>query len=190
MMIHQNTGDDSKARLATNLRRLRIARHLSLSELTRITSVSKATLSGIEKGRGNPTLETLALLAGALHVSIGDLLEETRLGDVRVVRASQTNLRPFDGMDRRQLDTTNELHGSIELFELVLPSRHVQEMTPRTAGSRQGLLVLHGKLIVGPIERISELTVGDYVSFPTDIPHVYEAGRAPARVLISAYTPA
>ncbi len=172
------------------MRRLRIARHLSLSELTRITSMSKATLSGIENGRGNPTVETLALLAGALHVSIADLLEKTQLEEVRIVRASQTEPRPFDGMDRRQLDTATELHGSLDIFELALPSRHVHEMTPRTAGSRQGVLVLHGELIVGPIERISELTVGDYISFPADAPHVYEAGRAPARALITAYTAA
>jgi transcriptional regulator with XRE-family HTH domain len=191
MMIHQqSTGDDVKARLAANLRRLRIARHLSLSELTRITSMSKATLSGIENGRGNPTVETLALLAGALHVSIADLLEEPQLGEVRIVRASQAGARPFASMDRRQLDMTTGLHGGLDIFELALPSRHVHEMSPRTAGSRQGVLVLHGKLIAGPVERVSELSVGDYVSFPTDAPHVYEAGRAPARALITAYTPA
>jgi transcriptional regulator with XRE-family HTH domain len=190
MTIHQSTGDDAKARLAGNLRRLRIARHLSLSELARVTSMSKATLSGIENGRGNPTVETLALLAGALHVSIADLLEETQLGEVRIVRASQTDPRPPDGVDQRQLDTTTELHGSLDIFELVLPSRHVHEMTPRTAGSRQGVLVLHGKLVVGPVERISELTTGDYVSFPADTPHVFEAGRTPVRALIIAYTPA
>lgn len=191
MMIHrQSAGDDVKARLAGNLRRLRIARHLSLSELARITSMSKATLSSIEKGRGNPTVETLALLAGALHVSIADLLEEARLGEVRIARASQTSPQPSNGMERRQLDRAIELHGSLDIFELLLPSRHVHEMTPRTPGSRQSALVLHGKLIAGPVERVSELAVGDYISFPADTPHVYEAGRAPTRALITAYTPA
>ncbi|HEY5344325.1 MAG TPA: hypothetical protein VIJ66_11795 [Solirubrobacteraceae bacterium] len=52
------------------------------------------------------------------------------------------------------------------------------------------MLVLHGKLIAGPVERISELTTGDYVSFPADTPHVFEAGRTPVRALIIAYTPA
>jgi transcriptional regulator with XRE-family HTH domain len=190
MMVSQNAGDGVKARLAVNLRRLRIARHLSLSELARVTSMSKATLSGIENGRGNPTVETLALLAGALHVSIADLLEEAQLGEVRIVRAAQTDPQPFEGMGRRQLDTAIELHGSLDIFELALPARHVHEMISRSAGSRQGVLVLHGKLIVGPVERISELTVGDYISFPADTPHVYEAGRTPARALITAYTPA
>src|ERR1700759_4422891 len=73
--------------LAANLRRLRIARHLSLSELARATTMGKATLSGIENGRANPTVETLAALAAALRVPIGELLEELPLGELRVVRA-------------------------------------------------------------------------------------------------------
>jgi transcriptional regulator with XRE-family HTH domain len=189
MMIQQNPGSDTKTRLAANLRRLRIARHLSLSELARVTSMSKATLSGIENGRGNPTVETLALLASSLHVSITELLEESQLGEVRIVRASHTEPWPPDGVKRRQLETTARPHGSVDVFELALPPRNVHEMTPRTAGSRQGVLVLQGKLIAGPVERISELTGGDYISFPTDTPHVYETGCTPARALVTAYTP-
>ena len=52
--------------LAANLRRLRIARHLSLSELARATSMSKATLSSIENGRANPTVDTLYARPGSL----------------------------------------------------------------------------------------------------------------------------
>jgi transcriptional regulator with XRE-family HTH domain len=74
--------------LAANLRRLRIARHLSLSELARATSISKATLSSIENGRANPTIETLAALASALRIPLGELIEELPPGDLRIVRAS------------------------------------------------------------------------------------------------------
>lgn len=188
MRLHQSAGDDVKTRLAANMRRLRVARHLSLSELARITSMSKATLSGIENGRGNPTVDTLALLADALHVSIADLLEEIQLGEVRIVRASRTDPQPCEGVDRRRLDKTAELQGTLDIFELALPPRHLHEMAPRAAGARQGVLVLHGKLIAGPIERISELATGDYVSFPADTPHLYETGNVPASALIVAYT--
>src|SRR3954468_17411658 len=77
-----------QAQLAANLRRLRIARHLSLSELARATSMSKATLSGIENGRANPTIETLSALAAALRVPLVELLEEPPVPPVRVVRAA------------------------------------------------------------------------------------------------------
>jgi transcriptional regulator with XRE-family HTH domain len=189
-MMTKGIGEDVKGRLAANLRRLRVARHLSMSALARSTSTSKATLSAIENGHGNPTVETLALLAGALSVSLSELLEEVEMGEVRIVRAFQADAGPAGGPARRQLDVSAELHGSMEVFELSLPTRHVHEMPARTAGARQGVLVMQGKLIAGPVERISELASGDYASFPADVPHVYETARAAARVLVSAYTPA
>src|SRR5437660_3180036 len=87
--------------LAANLRRLRIARHLSLSELARATGISKATLSGIENGRANPTVDTLAGLASAMRISLIELLEELPLGEVRIVRAAQTPIDGDDGLPRR-----------------------------------------------------------------------------------------
>ena len=174
--------------LAANLRRLRIARHLSLSELSRATSISKATLSSIENGRANPTVDTLAGLAGALRVSIAQLLEELPLGEIRIVRAAQARVSQLDGIPQRALDELL-VDGELLVAELSLPARDARELEAKPAGSRAHLLVLEGKLIAGPVERITELAGGDYASFPTDVPHVYEAGREPARALLLSQSP-
>jgi transcriptional regulator with XRE-family HTH domain len=168
--------------LAANLRRLRIARRLSLSELARATSMSKATLSAVESGRSNPTVETLAALAGALRVSLGELLEEPSPGDVRVVRAGR-----HDGDDRRELDRLDETGG--ELTERAWRPRESEEPALGPPGSRAGVYVLEGKLIAGPVERVTELATGDYASFPLDVPHLFETERAAARALILTYGP-
>jgi transcriptional regulator with XRE-family HTH domain len=174
--------------LAANLRRLRIARRLSLSELARTTPMSKATLSSIENGRANPTIETLAGLAGALRVSIGELLEELPLGDVRIVRAAQSQVRERDGIPLRMIDEL-DVDGALRLAELELSARQAREIEPGPPGSRAHLLVLAGTLVAGPVERITELGPGDYASFPADVPHVYEAGRHPARALLLSQSP-
>lgn len=178
---------DVRALLASNLRRLRIARHLSLSELARVTGMSKATLSGIEAGRANPTAETLAALADALHVQIAELLEALPGGEMRIVRADREHRVP-NRVRVRMLEAA-ALEGDAEVFELGLPAGKVHEAPARAKGARTLLLVLQGKLIAGPVERISELASGDYASFPADVPHSYEAVRAPARALVVAYTP-
>jgi transcriptional regulator with XRE-family HTH domain len=49
---------------------------MSLGELARRSGVSKQTLSKIEQGEGNPTVETLSLLGAALDVSARRLLTE------------------------------------------------------------------------------------------------------------------
>jgi transcriptional regulator with XRE-family HTH domain len=187
MMIHGSTSEETRSALAANLRRLRIARHLSLSQLARVTATSKATLSGIERGRGNPTIDTLTQLADALRVPLTELLAQAPLGEVRIVRLAATHPWPPAAAGRRTLESTGELQGGLEVLELALPARHVHELAPRARGSRAGVLVLQGKLIAGPVERISELATGDFASFPADVPHLYEAVRAPARALVLAY---
>ncbi len=171
-------------RLAANLRRLRIARHLSLSELARATAVGKATLSSIENARANPTLETLAALAGALRIPISELLEEPPRGEIRIVRAAGTEPAVRDGLPQRLIDEPSSHGSAYELAEIAIAARRQHEPPPKAPGSRAHLYVLTGKLIAGPVERITELGAGDYMSFPTDVPHQYEAGRAPARALL------
>lgn len=180
-MVHDD--ESVQSRLASNLRRLRIARHLSLSELARATGASKATLSGIENGRANPTIETLAGLAGALRVSLVELLEELPLPAVRVVRASASTPTPRDGLPRRLVDEISG-GGPIELAELRLPAGQSREEAPAARGARAHLYVLEGKLIAGPIEFGTELGTGDYAAFPADVPHAYETLRRPARALL------
>jgi transcriptional regulator with XRE-family HTH domain len=158
--------------LAANLRRLRIARRLSLSELARATGMSKATLSSVESGRSNPTIETLAALAGALRVSLGELLEEPPLGEVRIVRAGR--------LDRVEEDC-------VALSERAWGPHELEEPEPAAAGTRAGVYVLEGKLIAGPVERVTELARGDYASFQVDVPHLYETERTAARALVLTY---
>src|SRR5438045_1732858 len=113
-MVDHGSAPVIQETLASNLRRLRIARHLSLSELARATSISKATLSSVENARANPTIETLGALASALRVTLGELLEELAPGDVRVVRARAGRPEAQDGMARRRLEAI-VLDGSIEV---------------------------------------------------------------------------
>jgi len=158
--------------LAANLRRLRIARRLSLSELARATGMSKATLSSVESGRSNPTIETLAALAGALRVPLGELLEEPPLGEVRIVRAGRLDRLEEDG---------------VALSERAWGPHELEEPEPAGAGTRAGVYVLEGKLIAGPVERVTELARGDYASFQIDVPHLFETERTAARALVLTY---
>ena len=165
--------------LAANLRRLRIARSLSLSELARATTISKATLSSIENGHANPTVETLVALAGALRVSLVELLEELPLGEVRVLRAAQRE----PGAASHRLDTIAGA-GDVGVAEISIPAGEVRELEPLAAGTRAHVYVLSGKLLAGPVERLTEMGAGDYAVFPADVSHSYEARRHPARALV------
>lgn len=65
---------DSPIDLGTQLSRARRAADLTQSELAELTGVQQAVISRIERGKGNPTLKTLELLAKgckrSLHIEL------------------------------------------------------------------------------------------------------------------------
>ena len=67
---------DENQLVARNVRRFRRERAMSLGELARKSGLSKQTLSKIEQGSGNPTVETLALLGAALGLPARRMLTE------------------------------------------------------------------------------------------------------------------
>lgn len=60
--------------IGQNLRALRRQCGLTQEELARRAQVSRSQLRNIEYGKGNPTLNTLQLLADALHVEVTQLI--------------------------------------------------------------------------------------------------------------------
>ena len=68
--------EDLRTRIARTLRREREASGLSVSELARRAGVSKATVSQLEGGSGNPSVETLWALGVALGVPFAVLVDQ------------------------------------------------------------------------------------------------------------------
>src|SRR5690242_16144007 len=74
--------------IAASLRRERSRAGLSLTELARRAGVAKSTLSQLEAGSGNPSVETLWALGVALDVPFSRLVEPA-VPTVQVIRAGQ-----------------------------------------------------------------------------------------------------
>ena len=64
---------DGRARVAWNLRRLRVARGLSQESLAVDADVDRGYISGIERQTFNPTVDVLDRLAAALAIDITEL---------------------------------------------------------------------------------------------------------------------
>lgn len=158
--------------IAANLRRLRTDRRLSLGELAGRSGVAKATLANLEQGRGNPTIETLWALALGLGVAFSDLLEETATSEVAVVRADEGARVGSGTLDLRLLERL-ERGGLTEVLEFTLTGRH--DGKPHGPGIVECVLVSGGRMTAGPAGETVELGPGDFVRYPADRPHVYEA---------------
>src|SRR4051794_15449069 len=74
------------ARLGAALRSLRIARHLSQSDLARLAGVSPSAISQAERGRRGLSLETLLDLTGRLNITLDELLRGELAPGYRLAR--------------------------------------------------------------------------------------------------------
>src|SRR6478609_2790346 len=158
--------------LAENLRRVRIARGLSLSDLARRAAVAKATLVALEGGRGNPAVATLAALAGELGVPLTRLLADPAAPTVHVARAGAGSVIAGEGTDVRFVHRTPIGGAMLELYEVVVHGR--QASPPHPAGSVEQIMVTDGVLRVTVGDEVTELGPGDFVAFSADRPHRYD----------------
>ncbi len=62
-------------KLGKNLKRIRTAKGISQGEISRKLEVDKSFVSNIENGKTNPTLATIAKIAKAIGVSVGELMK-------------------------------------------------------------------------------------------------------------------
>jgi transcriptional regulator with XRE-family HTH domain len=174
--------------IAASLRRERERHGVSLTELARRAGIAKSTLSQLEAGTGNPSVETLWALAVVLDVPFSRLVDPPA-APVHVLRAGEgiriaSEHSPFTGTliaacppgARRDLHVITGEPG---------PARTAESHIP---GTTEHMLVTAGRWRAGPAGGEVELDVGDYARFPGDRPHTYEAlTTGCAAVLVMEY---
>jgi transcriptional regulator with XRE-family HTH domain len=89
---------DVRVRFGAALREVRTRQQLTQEQLAERAGLSYKFIGEVERGRGNPTLDTMARLADALSVSLADflpVLRQTRptSGEYRISRRDLQELR-------------------------------------------------------------------------------------------------
>ena len=67
------TNESSK--LGKNLKRIRTAKGITQGDIVRKLGFGRGFISNIENGKANPTLSTIAKIAKAIGVSVGELMK-------------------------------------------------------------------------------------------------------------------
>jgi transcriptional regulator with XRE-family HTH domain len=171
--------------IGAQIRRRREQRGMSAAELARRAELSKATLSQLEGGKGNPTIETLDALAVALRIPLTDLL--ARDTDPGPVLLHGTDLA--DGEVGRELLRRISSGNSLELWRLRMPPGTELDGVPHATGTIEHLLVATGQVTAGPSEDPVPLRPGDMLAFAGDSPHCYRTGDGPADITVVIASP-
>lgn len=175
--------------IARALKRERSKAGLSLSALAERAGLAKSTLSQLEAGQGNPSIETLWAIASALDVPFGFLFD-TAPPALTLVRAGEGTPISSEGTDLKAVLLSNGPPGSRrDLYRFDLVAGMTRDAAAHPQGTLEHVLVASGRARVGPKDAPEELGPGDYFRFPGDVAHIYEAISAEAVLFLAMEFP-
>jgi transcriptional regulator with XRE-family HTH domain len=173
--------EEAVARLAGRLKALRKERDLTLEELAEASDVSRSALSKIERGEINPTIVVVSKIAGALGISVAQLIGvEGRRPAVRVSRDRRVSfVDPETGFERQLFPAFED--APVEFTRHVIPpGQSSGDMTGHGNPVEKYVLMERGRLRVVVGDESYELEDGDLLYFDGSVDHRFDnAGRGP-----------
>ncbi|WP_370374900.1 helix-turn-helix domain-containing protein [Pectobacterium aroidearum] len=163
------------ARLAVAIRRERERLNLSVTELAKRAGLAKSTLSQLETGIGNPSLETLWALAMALDVQVSQLIGQSRQ-HVQVIRANEGVATYSEQANyAATLLAACPAGAQRDIYRLNVQPGEARVSQPHRPGTIEHVILSSGRARIGPVAQPVELSAGDYISYSADVPHLFDA---------------
>ncbi|GHJ61372.1 hypothetical transcriptional regulator [Nocardioides sp. OK12] len=156
---------DAGASAGARIRMLRTERGLSLSALAAAAEIGKGTLSELEAGRRNPTLETLYAVAGPLGVPLAALLE-----DHDGAGAAD------EALSARRLHLVREAGHTTEVYLVQVAPGRTRRSPAHATGAHEQLVVLTGRCRLDVGGTVVELGPGEHHAWAADVAHAYTGG--------------
>jgi transcriptional regulator with XRE-family HTH domain len=161
--------------IAFSLRRERERAGLSLSELAKRAGIAKSTLSQLEAASGNPSVETLWALGVALDVPFSRLVEPAR-PKVQIIRSGEGPAVYSERADYvATLLASCPPNARRDIYLITAEPGSVRESEPHMPGVVEHVVLCSGRARLGLADDPVEVAPGDYIAYPGDLPHVFEA---------------
>jgi transcriptional regulator with XRE-family HTH domain len=159
--------------IASNLKRLRSDRKLSLSGLSALSGVSKVMIGQIERGQSNPTINTIWKIANGLKVPYTSLIDEPASKTMLVKKANTITQRSEDGNFRIFCSFSTEKNRNFELFTAELDSKSSYTSNSHGDNEKEYILVFDGELTLKTDNKEYVLNSGDSIFFDASKEHIY-----------------
>jgi transcriptional regulator with XRE-family HTH domain len=161
--------------IAASLRRERRRTGLSLTEVARRAGIAKSTLSQLESGTGNPSLETLWAICVALDVPFSRLVDPPR-PLTQVIRADEGPTIAAAEADYRATLLASCPPGTRhDVYRIEAEPGEARASEPHMPGVVEHVVLSTGRALVGVADEPVELGPGDYIRYVADLAHVFEA---------------
>lgn len=170
--------------LSAAVKRERERLGISVSELAKRAGVAKSTLSQLEAGSGNPSLETLWALAMALNVQVTQLIAQPQR-HLQVIRAHEgATVISEQAAYQATLLAVCPTGAQRDVYRLLAQPGSVRRSMPHQLGTIEHVILCHGRAKLGPEGDEIELASGDYASYSADVTHTFEALEPDTRAVM------
>jgi transcriptional regulator with XRE-family HTH domain len=156
--------------LGKNIRQLRESRSLSQEQVAKLSGVPRATWTNLESGEANPTISVLMKVAGALQVSVEELISPP-ITDFQLYPRGSLPEKKRGVVALRRL--VPGWLGSIEFDRMEFPPRARMTGIAHRNGTREFLICESGQMEITASGETRRLGPGDVVSFRGDQSHWY-----------------
>ena len=161
--------------IAASLRRERRRTGLSLTEVARRAGIAKSTLSQLESGTGNPSVETLWAICVALDVPFSRLVDPPR-PLTHVIRADEgPTIAAAEADYRATLLASCPPGARHDVYRIEAGPGQARASEPHMPGVVEHVVLSTGRALIGVADEPVELAPGDYIRYPGDVAHVFEA---------------
>ncbi|CCW31548.1 Putative DNA-binding protein [Xenorhabdus nematophila F1] len=172
--------------IAKSLVRERARTGLSLAEVARRAGIAKSTLSQLEAGNGNPSLETLWALCMALNIPFARLLEPQSNQTQVIRRGEGTKVVAERANYQATLLATCPPGARRDIYLLITQPGADRVSHPHPPGSVEHIIITQGRALVGLTEAPVELREGDYICYPADLEHIFKALESDTQAILVA----
>lgn len=169
--------DSVRQRIGAAVRRERSRTGWSAAELARRAGISKASISQLESGAGNPSVETLWALSDALGVPFSALVDPG-IGGTTLIRAEDAQpIAAASSAYSASLLSACPTGARRDIYLVKAEPGEPRCSAPHQAGTTEHVILVAGVADVGPPSDPLRLGPGDYACYRGDSEHIFHAGE-------------
>ncbi len=159
--------------ISINLKRIRIAKNLSLDMAAEQTGVSKSMLAKIERGEGNPSVACLVKISSGLRIELNNLLESPREAVHQIPIEKMVPTKEIEGKYSIYTYFPYEQNRQFEIYGINLYPSGIYYSGSHGEKTLEYITVTHGVLTLYIEDIPYVIKPGDAFRFDSDVEHRY-----------------
>ena len=170
--------------VGTKLREIRLAKNMSISEISEKSQLSQSFISQVERELNNPSIASLKSICDVLEVPMFQLFIDDESDGMIVRKNNRTKISYPDTNVVYEL-LSPSLNKSFEVVQINLDNGEETVARPLGHKGEECVLVLKGKIEARLGSKNHILNKGDTIFYDSLIPHAFvNTGKGTAEILV------